>query len=270
MPEYPVDPDDLRRLANATRDAQDFHDIATVLTRGLTADLLGNLRRALKGTLSRQEVARAPYQYQAQLWMWVVLDRAGLNPTVPLETDGLSPDYLVDVGLQHYGVEVKRPGATASAEDLLHKAAKQLWDYGVRGAITMDLTDCLSSSVRDRVVDDPATAPETDLNDEFDALHDLLEPRIFDRARREYRPGYQSVMLFVPYVRVWRWDVVTGSGQHGGKSALNSLCVSSATVFASTENTLWHRHAIRLKDSIQEGMETVGMRFRRQRDEQTP
>jgi hypothetical protein len=186
---FPNLPDQITELVNALEAAEDFSAIAAGLPQTNQAESRKQLRVAIGGELSGLEVDREPYRFQTQHWIGTVLRAAGLTTEIPPPSAKESPDYLVGYLTQKYGVEVKRPMYTRNISANVEKAAKQIASFSVRGAIFLDVSDCL----RER-----STA---DVGAEVLRLTRIVETQIWDDFRREPLPNYNHVLMICVFAR---------------------------------------------------------------------
>lgn len=144
---FPADRGERRKVANAMRDSHEFGVIRKLLGNAELGVLAVDVQKAIQGTLLRSETARAPYQFQSQLWVGSVLYAAGLAPTVPHDRSRQSPDYIISLNGAEYGVEVKRPTKGPTIRPALEDAYAKFLDSDMVGGVAIDLSDCLDDSL---------------------------------------------------------------------------------------------------------------------------
>lgn len=201
---YPSAPEELHRIAEAIRTAQDFGQIMDTLGPERSERLAAELQRSVKGTLEGREAAREPYQFHTQFWFGAALVRAGLDPLIPTDSQR-NPDFVLCPGTVRYGVEVKRPSSERGAFDLLRSARDQLVAAGLRGIVVMDLSDCLEEMGLRRFVPTSGQPPHEELKPAFEEFRDRLGDTVWDAERRQHRPGFSSVIGIWVLARGWRW-----------------------------------------------------------------
>lgn len=169
----------------------DYSAIALTLPAKRVADLRRTLERSLEGPLRPTEDFLAPVQLQAQLVVRAAFACAGVEPEDPTRSPrlGVRPDLLLRRNGVIYGVEVKRPKSEAGLTSRFDDARNQLVGYGVRGAVLVDVTDCLRSVPRDAM-------PEE--------IHRFART-LYDRAfvnGQGFKAGFESVMMAGVFARV--------------------------------------------------------------------
>ena len=250
--EYPSSRSLLALIGNAIQDAMDFHQISRLLPAGRSDELASDLDRALRGTVEQGEPTRKPYQFQSQLWLGAMLEYAGLDPEVPRFTGRRSPDFLINCTTSVYGVEVKRPERQTSIVKNLDSAVAQLSAAEKYGTVAIDLSDCLGASVLRRITDVAGDAPYDAAHVDFLRMRDDLQARVFDQQRRQYQPGYGRVMVLLIFARGLRWDLANPKAPY-------PFTMTEVGAFTSAHGSLRHHHAVRIRDSLIEGLRTAGL-----------
>jgi hypothetical protein len=247
---YPSEPEELHRVAEAIRTAQDFGQIMDALGPERSERLAGELQRSVKGTLEGRETAREPYQFHTQFWFGAALIRAGLDPEVPTDRRR-NPDFVVCPGTVRYGVEVKRPSSERGAFDLLRSARDQLVAARLHGIVVMDLSDCLEDMGLRRVVPTAAQGPHEELKPAFKEFRDRLGNVVWDAERRQHRPGFSSVIGIWVLARGWRWtlDDLTRPEYFEAQGMLR---------FASVRGNVWYHRTDEFFRCVQGGLRDGG------------
>lgn len=187
MPRHRQDPLGLRALELA----HDLKVISSALPQKRIADVREDLEIMAKGALepTADEDWRA-LQRQSQLIVRAVLVRAGLSASHPSESPSKTkPDLLWENGNSLYGIEVKRPRKMKNALPNFTKGTQQLHNYGVKGGIVMDLTDCVRS------------LPPDECDSAMSAAAESLYAEAYT-GNGGFRSGYSHVMLAAVYARV--------------------------------------------------------------------
>ena len=228
---------------NAIANARDFTEIERHLPTNLTKETANELRQSYGGTLLQREPndLRKPYQLQSSLWIGAVLKLGGLKPEVPTQpksSPSSAPDYLVENGTRHYGVEVKRPSGWAALE-LTHlaKADSQLAARGVEGAVVVDLSDLVRENYSSYEMI-------------FVGLLGRLETTIAD-AQTSKEPRYRQFMIAFAYTK--NAYIVNATG-----SLITIGAAAGYAPFVGQARTLRRWHAEWLGDSIARGMGNNG------------
>jgi hypothetical protein len=247
---FPGDEESLIRSALAIRDALEFSQIARALGRERTKALFGDLKQAVGGAIDHDDYVRTPYQYQSQLWIGAMLAAGGHGPRVPRAT-GMSPDFLLENGVSWYGIEVKRPNTRAGVRSVFDKAVEQLREYGVKGAVIVDASDCFPGGAPHEVTENDALPPHLEATVLLDQIGDELSDVIFDLNRMEHRVGHGHVLHLLVYAKGIRWS----------RSDLSGPLIfhpSYRKTFTSYRSNLdWHRGRW-LHQLLEEGMRDVG------------
>lgn len=221
--------------------AFDFAAIAGSLPSERIADVRRELEASLVGPLQPPEEDRGALQLQSQFVVRAAFVRSGTAPSHPRRTaDGRKlPDLLLENGVSEYGVEAKRPQFTRNIIPRLNDGRDQLHNYGVRGAILVDVTDCVRG-MTPRAVDDAVRE------------HSL---RIYDEifvTGVGYRPGYSSIMVAGAYARLaWTSE---DSEDHSIVAVHTS---STIGLFATQQYSLLDHRAQWLRASFQDGLSTL-------------
>jgi hypothetical protein len=249
---YPRDPEKLRLAVRALLDAHEFRYILPCLTDDQVPHFAKQLQLAIGGSVDRDELDRMPYQYQTQFWVGAALAFAGVQPMIPAESGRKSPDYVIENGTIHYGVEVKRPRSAASCEKAVVDAVRQLRSAKVGGAVVVDITDCLSNI--DLVVDEDGggPAPSDLIQAEFMDISARLEALTFNPAQNMPRPSFLPATVLVVVGTILRWDV-----RNQGHPDIGRL-TRFVAVNRSSGPTLEYHRTSWLRDLLFEGFRAVG------------
>ena len=218
--------------------AFDYGAIADTLPANRVADVRKDLEKSLEGDLSPPEALMGPLQLQAQLVVRAALVRAGLSPEHPTKSPrkGVRPDLILRRNDVSYGVEVKRPKSEAGLLSRLDHGRDQLVGYGVRGAVLVDVTDCVRGVRRE----------------EIDQEVRRLALRLYGRAfvtGKGYKPGYENVMVAGTFARV---------GWHSNDQADHSIVAvhtsSVIGVFAQEDGSVLDLDARWIRTNFVDGL----------------
>lgn len=222
--------------------AFDYAAIADTLPPKRIAVVRHELERSLIGELDPPSEARGPLQLQSQFVVRAAFVRAGLNPDHPKPTEGVkNPDLVLENGIASYGVEVKRPRTETGLLARFDDARDQLEEYGLLGAVLVDVTDCV------RGVSLP------DVGKEVRRLALQLYARAFETGRG-YKPGYKAIMVAGTFARVaWHTESETEADQ----SMVNVHTTSVVGVFATTEGNLLDHHGKWIRRTFEDGLEKL-------------
>lgn len=225
----------------ALESAFDFSAIAATLPSTRIADVRKELGVAVRGGLEPTVENQAALQYQSQFVVRAALVRAGIKPIHPLASPrkGKKPDFLVERGTMIYGIEAKRPQVAHNVVPRMEDARKQLQQYGVGGAVLVDVSDCTRH------------VPRPDLGDAVRSHALSMYEKIFVNGRG-YNPQYSGIMLAGAYARVaWTSD-------DGPLSSMISVHTTSTIgLFAVQKNSLADHDARWLRVAIQDGLELL-------------
>jgi hypothetical protein len=169
----------------------DYSAIAMTLPQQRVTTVRQELEQSIIGPLDPPDDARGPAQLQSQFIVRAALVRAGLNPRHETRTThGVAvPDLLLENGLSEYAIEVKRPKHERNVVPRMLDAHRQLSNYGLPGAILMDLTDCLRS------------VPAEDFDVEARRVTLDLYDTVFITGSG-HRPGFSNIMVVGTFARV--------------------------------------------------------------------
>lgn len=222
--------------------AFDYSAIATTLPPLPLAAVRRELRDSLRGSLDSGGPDKTAVQLQAQFVVRAGLVRGGLAPTHPTHSTNLgipSPDLLLEKGNSTYAVEVKRPQFERNVIPRLRAARDQLDGFGSRGAVILDVTDCVRGM-----------SPK-DIDAEVRRLAIQVYGEVFE-DNRGYRPGYSSIMVAGILARAgWAAD------HHEDEAQLDVHTSSSIAVFAKVPNTLLDHHGRWIREHLQDGLEQL-------------
>jgi hypothetical protein len=218
--------------------ALDYAAIADTLPPTRVAAVRRDLETSLGGALAPPDELMGPVQMQSQFVVRAALVRAGLSPDHPTQSHhvGKNPDLILENGIARYAVEVKRPRTEAGFLARFDDARDQLVEYGLPGAVLIDVTDCVRSF------------PLADIDREVRRLALTLYDRVFVTGRG-YKPGYRSIMVAGTFGRV-AWQTVDGTEQ-----SMVSVHTSSVVgVFATTQGNLLDHHGKWIRQHFQDGL----------------
>jgi hypothetical protein len=208
---YGTTPDELYETAKAIILANDFYLISRTLKDDRADPIAEELEVALGGTLSEIETKKKnAFDIQSQFWFGTVLAYSGLHPAVP-DSKKRRPDFLINVGSLSCGVEIKRPKTQASAWRALSSAASQLREYGLPGAIVLDLTQCVNAD--ELILHKGRVSASQIVKHRFYPLADRLTKEASNYSRSD---KFGRILLLKMYARYFNWtlgekeDVQTG------------------------------------------------------------
>lgn len=226
----------------ALETAFDYVAIAETLPDRRVASMRRELRDSLVGEIDPPESARGPLQLQSQALVRAAFVRAGLSPLHPTQSPRQgrsSPDLLLENGLSVYGVEAKRPQAAQNIVPRFLDGCSQLADFGVCGAVLVDVSDCL----RDK--DDDARAT---------FVYDVgggLATEVF-QSGVGHRPEFDHLMVVGAYARV-AWS----SEDRRDHAMVKVQLLSRITVLAQARNTLRDHRAKWIRSSFSTGLRSL-------------
>lgn len=249
---YPSDPERLRLIGHALRDAHEFFLIHDCLPHKRIDVVERELEHALGGALGQRGGNRKPFQYQSQLWVGAVLASTGINPLVVMDDDNRTKlDYYLDNGTRRYGIEVKRPETEESAARAVVKAARQLRNTRTYGAVVIDASDCFEPNASAT----PTLGAESGLN-AWDAAvnrfaHSLCSD-LFEKSRPRIRSKFDFVIGLIIVAKALGWDLGDLTAPH---------LLSKGWYFTLTRNspnTLLSHHARWICNVFSRGMNAAG------------
>lgn len=222
--------------------AFDYTAIATTLPNPPVAAFRREMRDSLRGTLEPAESARGPLQLQSQGIVRAAFLRGGLVPTHPTHSPkaGISsPDLVLENGSQSYAIEAKRPQLTKNVLPRFDDARDQLADFGLRGGILVDVTDCLRNLSGDEI------------DAEVSRLALSLSERVFISGRG-FHQGYSGIMVAGTYARV-AWS----SDDRKADAVVAVHTSSRIGIFAQTKNSLSDHHARWMREAFEVGLSSL-------------
>lgn len=245
---FPDDRTELKSLAHAMRDAQEFTEIADVLPENRLHPVATDLQRAMGGVLGG--AGHEAVQYQTQLWFGACLVHAGASVAVPLDSSRPNADFVIQEGNTRYPAEVKRP-KTLGAQRLVSDAVGQIRTTGGHGGVIMvDVTDCLDPALAIRFGSGPLDLAEPKAVIEECAT--ALDRQIFDGAKRRLRPNREKVFVLYVFGRHVYWDLDDLSTVHLMRSVI------STSYWRGSPKTLRGHRAAWLAQLVDRGIKAVG------------
>ena len=208
---FPESREDLRKIAHAARDAQEFANIRGMLPQQPLAPIVEALSRAVGGTIGG--TPHQAYQAQSELWVGAALSSAGVSVGVLTKPSGSSPDYVVRNATKRYAIEVKRIASGGSVGKRVSEAAQQVQDSRYDGgALVVDLTDWLPSEVTLRFASGPPdlVTPRMPIARRIDQLR----KEIFDDRTERIRPRRMHLLAVTAFARFIHWDLTDLSQMH--------------------------------------------------------
>ena len=194
----------LLKIAQAASDAQEFIMIRGMLPQERLDSTANVLEKAVGGTIG--VTPHEAYQAQSELWVGAALSTAGVRLGVWTNPQGPNPDYIVWNGTREYAIEVKRIAEGNSVKNRVSKAAKQTRDRRYcGGALYVDLTDWLPSSINVRLASGPPDleSPSTPLAERINRLRQEIYS---DRSHR-IRPRRMHLLAVTAFARFIHWDL---------------------------------------------------------------
>lgn len=181
----------------------DFFQVASSLS-GKRIDVAAReLAITVQGSLLGTASTRQPREYLSQYWLGSLLTLGNLEPRVVGDAHGKRrPDFVVDLSGLDCAIEVKRPASFHSARDALDRAAGQLRDFGLPGAICLDLSDCMwSPGFSTAFLDSP-----TRIRDQVGFLFDRHAERLSLRPSQYNQSNkYARIFALLSFARVNGW-----------------------------------------------------------------
>jgi hypothetical protein len=217
----------------------DYSAIADTLPGKRIAAVRKDLEASLTGDLDPQEEFMRPLQLQSQLVVRAAFVRAGLAPEHPTHSPKLgvpSPDLILHHDDKKYAIEVKRPKTAAGLLSRFDDARDQLAGYGLRGAVLIDVTDCVRAE------------PPGDIDKAVRRMALKLYDRTFVTGQG-YKTGYEGIMVAGTFARVaWHAE------EHPDHAMVNVHTSSVIGVFALLEGSVLDRHAKWIRRNFEEGL----------------
>jgi len=216
--------------------AFDYGAIAASLPSTRIAEVRRDLEQSILGPISPHETSRGPLQLQSQFVVRAALVRAGVLPVHPRTGGGKSPDLLVENGLSCYGIEAKRPQVAGNVLPRFDDARDQLRDFGLKGAVLVDVTDCIRDTPKHQV----------------DETVRKLALEIYDRVFTTgwgYKEGYEGIVVAGAYARV-AWTSADGDAA----SMVNVHTSSTIGLFTKRRNVLLDHHGRWLRAAFADGL----------------
>jgi len=257
---FPTSRSERRAVANAMRDSHEFGVIQELLGATEFANLAVDVQRAVKGTLHRSEAARAPYQFQSQLWVGSIFHAAGLTPDIPQCKGGKSPDYVITVEGTRYGVEVKRPTKASNIPSAIDDAYDQLREYDIAGGLAIDVSDCLDDSLLFAYEADSTRPPYEAIETAFSSLYREAGNHLVDVRTHRPRPAASRIFFAIVYLHGWRWFRKSFRGPE-------SYTATQVGRFVSAKGNLRYWDAERIGTSYIAGLERTGLYVTRETSE---
>lgn len=203
---FPENPEKLSRIANAIWDAHDFRYISSCLPAERLEPIARDLQKAVGGTISRNHPDRTPYQFQSEFVVATAFAFGGAEPHFPTSEEHERPEFFVTNATRNYGVEVKRPSSWRKGRRAVRKAAQQIAQPGIDfGMAVVDVTECISSEVRNIVAGQRSEAVFDSFKAEVKSKGSVLEDEIWDDRRKCYHRGGASVAALVTVARSSAW-----------------------------------------------------------------
>lgn len=248
---FPDDERERRLTAWAIRDAQDYDQILRVFHPDAIRHLAPEIQRAIAGDPRSLPSLRQSLTFQTQFWVGAVLKHAGVDVLVPRGDGQKMPDYFVLNGTLRHGIEVKRPSTSTHLRALLSIAAKQLAAQSTRGAVVVDISDCLDQP------DLLAHGDDTeDLERAADAAFTSLANNLGDIILAElnrygYASAFSNIIALIVFARGRYWPT--------GDSAVPVYYSNARNrVFTSQTGNLWWHRGHHLSISFARGMLNLG------------
>jgi hypothetical protein len=225
--------------------------------------MASQLQAAQKGHSTDSRRGQAAYRFQTQFWLGAILARGELHPAVPTPGNGRSPDFLVELGMSQYGVEIKRPHGHDTVKSCMIDAVDQLTKYGIPGTVVLDLTEALTSSLQwvseaDAIV----------LRAQYiaEAQNHLAELKIlaYDSNSHAMREGFERVNGILIFSRGWSW-------LEGEPRSLVVFAAGAGTAFSRGRGkTVAYYHSTGLLNGIVKGLRAAGFEFDELHERQFP
>jgi hypothetical protein len=192
-----VEPEELEQVAWSAALASDFHLIADTVSDRREEPIAKDIKVALGGTLKADNPDSAPYEYQSQYWVGVLLAQSQLRPAVhPLPGQ---PDYIVRIHDLDCGVEVKRPRSLKGAIGQLKDAADQSTVGERPGIIVIDASTIVGE--REFVLPRAGIDIRAELHRRNGEVADQLGVFIRDYKLSDKFTHVMALMVFTRFVR---------------------------------------------------------------------
>jgi hypothetical protein len=254
---FPTSLPERREVANAIRDAQEFRTIRRLLGVSKERFFLRDLADAMRGSASRLEQARRPYQFQSQLWIGAIFSAGGLDIRPLQPRNDQVPDYTLNIEGTDYAMEVKRPQTRKSIRGLLIRGREQIRQHGTKGGIVLDVTDCLPEAALFLHGDDPKGRPEARVDAAFEEVYKHAGRLVFDPVLKRHRPNFKHVCFLLVFAQGWRWF------RRGPKGPELFLC-SQFGLFVTAKGNVTHWDVNKLRDAYLKGLAATDSRVTRE------
>lgn len=221
--------------------AFDYAAISDTLPNRAVASVRRELSLSLAGPLDPPEDQRDPQRYQSQFVVRAAFVRAGLDPSHPCNSPRLgrsNPDLVLENGLSRYAVEVKRPRVTKNVIPRMTDAVDQLLDYGLKGGVLIDVTDCVRG------------LSPNDVGSEVRRLALTMYSEVFDDLG--FRPGRSHVIVAGTFARV-AWETT----DYDAHAMVNVHTASTIGIFAQARGTLLDLRARWIRSAFERGLEQL-------------
>jgi hypothetical protein len=234
-------------------DASELYDIGHIIPARPTSQIAGELARLMKGSLGDLRANREPQQFQSQFWLGTILHRGGYLPTVPPDKGTLAPDYLIEEGTMTYGMEAKRPDSSESGVAAIYDAARQLRDYGVRGAALVDVSVVADIHQLIWVRREEAYAASQSFKSRFRTATRQIGQTV-NRAYNTSGSVLQNLLVLFFHARTYSWI-------EGEPSGLARVLIPHVAAWIKPLKNLEYHHTMNIQAKLIIGLQKVGYPF---------
>lgn len=241
------------KFAEAMSDAGELYEIGHILPARPSSQVVGELGKLMKGSLGDLHANKGPRRFQSQFWLATILHRGGYRPRVPPDKGTGAPDYLIDEGTMTYGAEIKRPDSSKSAKAAVYEAAAQLRDYGVKGAVMLDLSVAADIHQLVWLPRDEAYNAAQSAKMRFRAVARRLG-EVVDRDYNTPGAALQNVLVIFFHARTYSWI-------EGEPSGLARVALAHAGAWVKPVKNLEYHNTINIQKRIITGLQNAGFPF---------
>ncbi len=245
--EYPIEHERRIRAGNAVRIAFATDAIVNMLASGIPTGLRPILPRFLAGRLDDTGPTEA-HQAESELHWGAICAAGGLQPRVPMDQAGKSPDFVVRAKGLDIALEVKRPGSVEYLEATMRDGLGQCTEFGCRyNALIIDLSDVITPDSATAALDRGALVR---VSKRFEAL--AVEASAIAEDRRTQDP-FDTLLYLGVSAEAFAWKL-----EGGGLIIPAARFFSYHEVFPRAASGLIVDQSRALREGIVEGMRALG------------
>ena len=140
-------------------------------------------------------------------------------------------------------------------------AVCQLREYGIRGGVALDVSDCLPQTTLQQYSADRDEPPYTSTDAHFRKIYQGAGELLFDSKRQRIRPDANIVFFLIVYASGWRWF-------NKGPSGPELFTASQFGRFVTAKGNLEYWHADAIRKAYERGLKKIGLFVTRESYEQ--